>query len=207
MDHLSDEELLECFRKGGGLLNDPYLNELFSRNYQKIACLCLRYTGNRDSALDLAQEVFASAYEHLDSFRGNAKFSTWLYAIARNQCINAMRTGGSPSPREPADSPIADLPDVQSKDPLRQVEEADTVRLVRKLLDDHLDETEKKVLTLHYVEETPLDAITRLLGLTNASGAKAYIVSARRKLKIAAERWKAAEQHRARRHHEQQSER
>jgi len=48
------------------------------------------------------------------------------------------------------------------------------------------------VFTLHYAEDVPLDAITRLLRLENASGAKAYIVSAKRKLARAAERWKAA---------------
>ena len=45
-----------------------------------------------------------------------------------------------------------------------------------------LDETESKVITLHYVHELPLNSITRLLGLENQSGAKAFIVSARRKL-------------------------
>ena len=46
-------------------------------------------------------------------------------------------------------------------------------------------------LTLHYGDEMRLDAITAALGLTNASGAKAYIVSARRKLNMAVTRWKS----------------
>ena len=51
-----------------------------------------------------------------------------------------------------------------------------------------------KVMTLHYAEEVPLNAVTRLLNLENSSGAKAYIVSAKRKLSRAIERWKAREQ-------------
>jgi hypothetical protein len=47
---------------------------------------------------------------------------------------------------------------------------------------DSLEEIEAEVMTLHYVHEMPLDAITRLLRLTNPSGAKAHVVNARRKL-------------------------
>jgi len=50
--------------------------------------------------------------------------------------------------------------------------------------------TEARVMTLHYAEELPLDAVTQLLKLDNASGAKAYIVSAKRKLARAVSRWK-----------------
>ena len=63
---------------------------------------------------------------------------------------------------------------------------------VRKLLAETLDETEQAVFTLHYGEDVPLDAITRLLGLQNASGAKAHVVSAKRKLARAVQRWKAS---------------
>ena len=55
---------------------------------------------------------------------------------------------------------------------------------------ESLEPTEQRVMTLHYVDEMPLDAITRLLGLTNSSGAKAHVVSARRKLNAAVARWK-----------------
>jgi DNA-directed RNA polymerase specialized sigma24 family protein len=65
---------------------------------------------------------------------------------------------------------------------------------VRALLDQSLEEIEKQVFTLHYGDDVPLKAITRLLGLTNRSGAKAYIVSARRKLSRAVRQWKTREE-------------
>jgi hypothetical protein len=55
-------------------------------------------------------------------------------------------------------------------------------KTVSEILNKNLNETEKAVFTLHYGDEVPLDAITRLLNLENSSGAKAYIVSAKRKL-------------------------
>jgi hypothetical protein len=56
-------------------------------------------------------------------------------------------------------------------------------------MDEVLDETEKRVMVLHYAHDMRLDAITAALGLTNTSGAKAYIVSAKRKLNAAVKRW------------------
>jgi DNA-directed RNA polymerase specialized sigma24 family protein len=63
--------------------------------------------------------------------------------------------------------------------------------MVRALLDQTLDETENKIFTLHYGDDVPLKVITRLLGLENRSGAKAHIVSARRKLRRAVHHRKA----------------
>jgi DNA-directed RNA polymerase specialized sigma24 family protein len=57
---------------------------------------------------------------------------------------------------------------------------------MRKMWNEILDDTERRVMTLHYVDEMPLEVVTRLLGLKNVSGAKTYVVSARRKLKTAA---------------------
>ncbi len=56
------------------------------------------------------------------------------------------------------------------------------------------DDTEKKIFTLHYGDELTLATITRVLGLKNESGAKAYIVSAKRKLNRCLQRWRARQQ-------------
>ena len=53
-----------------------------------IHSLCCRMTGSLADADDLAQETFIQAYQHLDSFRAEARFSSWLYRIAMNQCLN-----------------------------------------------------------------------------------------------------------------------
>ena len=86
---------------------------------------------------------------------------------------------------------LTEVPDCAARLPHEALQQPAGTRLVHALLDEALVETEKKVFTLHYGDEVPLDAITRLLGLQNRSGAKAFIVSARRKLKRAARLWKA----------------
>ena len=68
---------------------DPEAYEALIREYQNmIHALCYRMTGTRDDADDLAQETFISAFERLGTFRGEAQFSSWLYRIAVNRCLN-----------------------------------------------------------------------------------------------------------------------
>jgi len=59
------------------------------RRYQKmIHAVAYRMTGSMEDSEDVAQEAFLRAYERLDSFRAEAKFSTWLCRIAVNTCLN-----------------------------------------------------------------------------------------------------------------------
>src|SRR3954451_8048560 len=64
--------------------------ESLVRQYQKmIHSLTFRMSGSWADAQDLAQETFIQAYRQLANFRGDSQFSSWLYRIAINQCINA----------------------------------------------------------------------------------------------------------------------
>jgi RNA polymerase sigma-70 factor, ECF subfamily len=59
------------------------------KGYQRmIHSLAYRMTGSLADAEDLAQEAFIQAYQQLDRFRGDARFSSWLYRIAVNRCLN-----------------------------------------------------------------------------------------------------------------------
>jgi len=63
--------------------------EALIREHQRmIHSLCYRMTGSLVDAEDLTQETFIQAYQHLDGFRAEARFSSWLYRIAVNQCLN-----------------------------------------------------------------------------------------------------------------------
>jgi RNA polymerase sigma-70 factor (ECF subfamily) len=186
----TDEELIALLREGpvSHLASDLY-NELFRRHHQRVAAWCLRFTGNKEAALDLAQEVLIKAYRRLDAFRGDSRFSTWLYTIARNHCLTAAKRW-SMEPAEAGKAISAYLPDRTNTNVEETIEREQLLRLLRQLVSDSLDETEARVMTLHYYQELPLDAITRLLDLRNPSGAKAFIVSARRKLASAMQQWK-----------------
>ena len=189
MAGLSDEELIAQYRAAPASDRSRQLvDELFRRHRPRLIAWCQRLTGDRDRAPDLAQDVLIKAYSKLDTFRHDSKFTTWLYAIARNRCLDEARDR-SARLREAGEEEIADIPS-ELNDALAALDARDARRIVRMLMDDALDDTEKRVLTLHYGHEMRLDAITAALGLTNTSGAKAYIVSAKRKLTVAVRRWK-----------------
>jgi RNA polymerase sigma-70 factor (ECF subfamily) len=68
---------------------------LVDRYGQPITSLCYASTLDRAEAEDLTQEIFLSAWRKLASFRGEAAFSTWLFALARNACIDRSRRKGA----------------------------------------------------------------------------------------------------------------
>src|SRR5215471_13503660 len=189
MGVLSDEELVDRYRTKADVQRDEFLNELFDRHQTRVAAWCYRMTGDVEAATDLAQDVFLKALQNLESFQGQSKFTTWLYSITRNHCMDALRSRGS-TPVIAGESALERVEDLQASELLSNMERRQAEDVVRQLMRECLDETEAKVMTLHYVHEVPLDAVTRLLKLTNASGAKAYVVSAKRKLARAINEWR-----------------
>jgi RNA polymerase sigma-70 factor (ECF subfamily) len=66
-------------------------DELMTRHERQIYRLCYRFVRNHDDAMDLTQDVFVKAFEKLPSFRGDARFKTWLYRVAVNHCLNHVK--------------------------------------------------------------------------------------------------------------------
>jgi RNA polymerase sigma-70 factor, ECF subfamily len=185
----SDEELVERYRRAPPGERRAIADELFGRHYERVARWCYRFTGERESAADLAQDVFLKAHRHLAGFQGSSRFSTWLYSITRNESLNRIQRRAATPPQEPEEA-LADVPAL-GPSPEESAAASGRTRRLHDFLRSSLDETERLVFTLHYGDEMPLDAITRLLKLENASGAKAQIVSARRKLARAVQRLRA----------------
>jgi RNA polymerase sigma-70 factor (ECF subfamily) len=191
-EELSDEALIARYRdEADKQAAEQYVNELFRRHHVKVARWCLSFAPDRESAADLAQEICAKAYQKLFLFKGESKFSTWLFSIARNHCLNSVRSRSNAPVMDSDEAVMETLPDLVSDNPQKAAERMQLAGLARQLINETLEETEKQVFTLHYAEEVPLDVITRMLKLENASGAKAYLVSAKRKLDRAVKRWSA----------------
>jgi RNA polymerase sigma-70 factor (ECF subfamily) len=82
-----DEDLVERFRGGDA---DAFAI-LVERHRDRVYRVCLRVTGDGEEALDASQEAFVSALRHLDRFRGDAAFTTWIHRIAVNASYDRMR--------------------------------------------------------------------------------------------------------------------
>jgi RNA polymerase sigma-70 factor (ECF subfamily) len=84
-------------------------SELMHRHEDRVFAVCLRITGDREAALDAAQETFLTLFRKGHQYRGAAAVSTWLYRVAVNSCYDQMRrsrrrpTEPLPEQYEPAD--------------------------------------------------------------------------------------------------------
>lgn len=76
----TDEELVKIVIRGG----DEAFRELIERYKNYVYSLIFRMVGHQETAEDLAQEAFIKVYRSLPGFRGDAKFSTWLYRLTMN---------------------------------------------------------------------------------------------------------------------------
>ncbi|MGM0554803.1 MAG: sigma-70 family RNA polymerase sigma factor [Myxococcota bacterium] len=65
--------------------------EMVRRHQHKVFNVIYRIVGDKQEAEDVAQEVFVAVFKYIDSFRGEAKFSTWLYRIATNRAKNRIK--------------------------------------------------------------------------------------------------------------------
>ncbi|HEY1332537.1 MAG TPA: sigma-70 family RNA polymerase sigma factor [Actinomycetota bacterium] len=90
--------------------DDAAFAQLVRRHEQRVYALAYRMLGRAEDARDAAQEAFTSAYRRLDSFRGDAAFTTWLHRITVNACYDQLRRRKGepdsieelPAPYEPA---------------------------------------------------------------------------------------------------------
>lgn len=158
-------------------------SELFARHQRRVYLWCHQHVRERERALDLTQDVFARAWKALPGFAFRSKFSWWLFVITRNCCLNAVTAPSLLRDDEvDPDALSATGPDPAERHELETDEES-----VRQLMMEHLDEQERLALWLGCFERMPVDAITRALGLSNATGARGLMQRARRKLRAALE--------------------
>jgi len=182
--NVPDEHLLRIAQsEGDAARRRAAATELVTRYRDAVYLWCFRYTRDRDHALDLSQDVMATVWEKIGTFEGRSKFSSWLFAVTRNRCIDASRRVDLLEDefelgeiRDPSPLPDAMLEAGRDEDWL--------LRTIRA----ELEPQEQQAIWLRCVERMPVDDVTRILGVDGASGARAVLQRARRKLRAALER-------------------
>ena len=160
----TDWDLVQRTREGD---RDAF-RELVERYQRRVASLAVGMLRSREDALDVVQETFTKAYQHLDRFKGDSGFYTWLYRIAFNICVDHQRREGKLANVRPesedsgdlgaplgADGPLPDEPfhRLRSAEIGRRMEQA-----IRELTPDH-----RAVILLREVEGLSYEEISRVL--------------------------------------------
>lgn len=178
-----DEEqaLIRRVQSGDAAAFEPLLTA-----YEKgVYNLCLRMVRNPADAEDLAQETFLKAYRGIAGYRGESKFSVWLYRIASNLCLDFLRqqkrrpTAPLTVEDEDGDMRETELADGRLQ-PERLLEQKLTGDSLRRGL-DALPPEFRQVLLLRELQELSYEEIGGILGLESGT-VKSRIFRARKKL-------------------------
>jgi RNA polymerase sigma-70 factor (ECF subfamily) len=139
-----------------------------------------RIVSCQEDAEELTQDVFLKAFQQLSSFKAESSFSTWIYRIATNLAISAVRKKRNDVLRLD-DSVFANLSDTQVDEALEDDSEEQMERLQQAM--NQLEADERALITLYYLEEKPLAEVAFILGLTEGN-AKVKLHRIRKKLYV-----------------------
>ena len=146
-------------------------NELVRRYEGKIFRLAQHVTQNREDAEDVLQETFLKAYEHLDQFKGDSKFYTWLVRIAVNEALMKLRqrrgdrTVPLDEPLDTGEETMAREIAVWGDNPEQQYSKEE----MQNILSDAVDSLKpdfRTVFTLRDIEEMSTEETAEILGIS-----------------------------------------
>jgi RNA polymerase sigma factor (sigma-70 family) len=164
---------------------------LVNRYQNYVFTLSLRFTKNREDAEEVSQDIFIKAYRALADFKGNSKFSTWLYMIVNNTCITFLRKKRLQTHSLDNDGVFEVADNLDSGLRANLVEQKSKVAMVNEAI-KMLNSDDAEVITLFYKSEQSLEEIAQILGI-ETNTAKVRLHRARTRLKEKMERHFAEE--------------
>ncbi len=184
----SDEELFATVRgtppaDRGPIDASQALGVLFERYHARVLRSCERILGETGRAEDAMHEIFLGLLDGSRSYRERASFGAWLFVLTRNHCLNALRRYRREIDVDPYEE-LVNHPDTTAS-PQEFTEREEITERIERACEEHLNATERRVIDLQLRWGLSVKAIDSLLGLTNTSGARTHLSTAKRKLRIA----------------------
>jgi len=154
---------------------------LVERYKNMVYTLSIKIVKNREEAEEISQDSFVKAYKNLSSFKGESKFSTWVYKIAYYASLDAVKRNKRFSNNENIDDlKIGNLSEIQGA--LEYLHEKERKKVISKAL-LKLNEDERTILTLFYFEELPIKEISKIINLSK-DNIKVKLYRSRKKLAV-----------------------
>jgi RNA polymerase sigma factor (sigma-70 family) len=184
---LSDNDIIHLVRNGDQQAYAQLVNKY--QNY--IFTIILRYLPSREDAEEVAQDVFVKAYRSLADFRGDSKFSTWLYTIATTSSITFLRKNKLEVQSLDNEKVFAHADNIDGGLRANQVEQKSKIAMVNQAI-QMLSPDDAQVITLFYKGEQSLEEIAQVLG-QETNTIKVRLHRARQRLKEKMEKYFAQE--------------
>lgn len=181
-----DEALIAAALNGSAFAWEKLVKRFEGRVYN----LGLRLTGNPTDAMDLMQEVFIGVYRNLHRFRGDAKFSSWLFRIAHNKAVDMNRrkrllTTKSKTANQDEDDIFETIPGASQDEPDQRLKDSQLNRRILAML-TRLPIEQRLVVELKIFQSLTFDEIAVMQEISENT-AKTRFYTALKKLKDIAE--------------------
>ena len=172
--------------------DEYYINQTLSGNVNAFAILVERYKNmvytlsikivkNKEEAEEISQDAFVKAFKNLKNFKGDSKFSTWVYKIAYYASLDSIKRNKRFSNTENIDDlKIGNLSDIQGA--LEYLQEKERKKVIGDAL-LKLNEDERTILTLFYFEELSIKEIVEVVNLSE-DNIKVKLYRSRKKLAV-----------------------
>ena len=180
---LTDTEIISRVLDG----QQQVFASLVERYQNYVFTLVLRFISNREDAEEVAQDVFVKAYRSLADFRGESKFSTWLFTIVRTSCLTFLRKKKLDVSSIDNERIFIQLENHESDFSANQVERKSRQTMVNEAI-SLLSGDDAQIITLFYKAEQSLEEIGRIMGI-EPNTVKVKLHRARQRLKDKMEKY------------------
>ncbi|EKB47951.1 RNA polymerase sigma factor [Cecembia lonarensis] len=172
---LTDEELALEMAKSLDIL---FFEEIYNRYESLVYTKCLSFIKSKIIAQDIAHDIFLKLYVSIGKFEGRSKFSTWLYSLTYNHCVNYInRDKDAKMMRNAIDSD--DLLNLQSTEDELQIQALEVEKLKAAL--EQIDPEDKMILLLKYQDDASIKDLEKIYEI-GTSAVKMRLSRAKSKL-------------------------
>lgn len=185
MDSRRDRKLVRALRSR----DEDAFCDLVQQHQHKVFNIVFRILGDRHEAEDVAQEVFITVFKHIDQFRGDSKFSTWLYRIATNHARNRIKYLSRrvrKKHQELDDTPEGELMENPLSSSVERPDKQAQANQLEKIIQIGLSELQaehREIIVLRDIENLTYQEISEITGLAQGT-VKSRLFRARVTLKV-----------------------